>query len=225
MPLARRTQLLRWAGEQEEGWLLEDDYDSEFRYSSRPIPAMQGVDKLGKVVYLGTFSRSIAPSIRVAYAVLPPALLKRYYERFSRTSCTVSRFEQETLRRFLTEGGYTAHLRRMNNLYRRRMAQVTGLLTDAFPDGRVSGTEAGLHFLFTLPRLPEKELIERAEEAGVEVRGLSAYCRGNCPLDSTLVLGFAGLDEKSLRRMDPDDRVAALEGAGLDPYDYIFLAY
>lgn len=200
MPLARRTQLLRWAGEQEEGWLLEDDYDSEFRYSSRPIPAMQGVDKLGKVVYLGTFSRSIAPSIRVAYAVLPPTLLKRYYELFPRTSCTVSRFEQEALRRFLTEGGYTAHLRRMNNLYRRRMARVTGLLAEAFPDATVSGTEAGLHFLFTLPRCSETELKDRAEEQGVEVHGLSAYCRGECPLESTLVLGFAGLDDETAAR-------------------------
>lgn len=200
MPLARRTQLLRWAGEQEEGWLLEDDYDSEFRYTSRPIPAMQGVDKLGKVVYLGTFSRSIAPSIRVAYAVLPPALLKRYYELFPRTSCTVSRFEQEALRRFLTEGGYTAHLRRMNNLYRRRLAQVTGLLAETFPDASVSGTDAGLHFLFTLPRFSERELRQRAEEAGVQVHGLSSYCRGECPMGSTLVLGFAGLDDETAKR-------------------------
>ena len=194
MPLSRRAQLLRWAGEHPERWILEDDYDSEFRYSSHPIPALQGLDKLGRVVYLGTFSRSIAPSIRVAYLILPPLLLERYYAIFPRAACTVSRFEQEALRRFLTQGSYTAHLRRMNNLYRRRLSTVSGLLSNAFPDGVISGAEAGLHFLFTLPRFPEAELKSRARAQGVEVHGLSEYCRNDCPVPSTLVLGFAGLD-------------------------------
>jgi len=199
MPLSRRTQLLRWAGEEEDRWLLEDDYDSEFRYASRPIPAMQGLDKLGRVVYLGTFSRSIAPSIRVAYLILPPVLLERYYEVFERTSCTVSRFEQETLRRFLANGGYSAHLRRMNNLYGRRRTMVGNLLSEAFPDGSVAGAEAGLHFLFSLPRFSELELTKKAAVEGVEVHGLSEYCKGGTPMDSTLVLGFAGLDEEAAK--------------------------
>lgn len=197
MPLTRRAQLLRWAEEQPERWLLEDDYDSEFRYSSRPIPALQGLDRQGRVVYLGTFSRSIAPSIRVAYLLLPPLLLERYYTMFPRVSCTVSRFEQAALCRFLTQGSYTAHLRRMNNLYRRRLSAVTAALTAAFPDCILSGAEAGLHFLFTLPRFSEEELKLRAASQGVEVRGLSEYCHNACPIPSTLVLGFAGLDERA----------------------------
>lgn len=195
MPLSRRAQLLRWASERPERWILEDDYDSEFRYSSHPIPALQGLDKQGRVVYLGTFSRSIAPSIRVAYLILPPRLLERYYAIFPRASCTVSRFEQEALRRFLTQGSYTAHLRRMNNLYRRRLATVSTLLSDAFPDGVIFGSEAGLHFLFALPRFSEAELKSRAREQGIDVHGLSEYCRNDCPVPSTLVLGFAGLEE------------------------------
>jgi len=208
MPLSRRIQLLHWAGEREERWLLEDDYDSEFRYESRPIPAMQGLDKLGKVVYLGTFSRSIAPSIRVAYLILPPVLLERYYRVFERTSCTVSRFEQETLRRFLAGGGYSSHLRRMNHLYERRRSMVIGLLKEAFPDGEVTGIEAGLHFLFSLPRFPEQELKKRAAAADVEVHGLSEYCRNTCPMDSTLVLGFAGLDDGTAK--DAVERLRAV---------------
>ena len=200
MPLSRRTQLLRWAGEAPDRWLLEDDYDSEFRYTSRPIPALQGLDRLGRVVYLGTFSRSIAPSIRVAYLILPPGLLERYYALFARTSCTVSRFEQEALRRFLTGGGYAAHLRRMNHLYRKRMSSLTDALTKAFPDCTISGDGAGLHFLFTLPRFSESELVERAATAGVEVHGLSEYCRTIDAPPSTLVLGFAGLDDRSAER-------------------------
>ena len=197
MPLARRTQLLRWAADGEERWLLEDDYDSEFRYASRPIPAMQGLDKLGRVVYLGTFSRSIAPSIRVAYLILPAPLLERYYRAFPRAASTVSRFEQEALRRFLVQGQYAAHLRRMNNLYRRRRAMVIQALEDAFPHAVISGADAGLHFLFTLPGHSEDELRAAAAAHGVGVHGLSEYCHGPCPMPSTLVLGFAGLDERS----------------------------
>lgn len=200
MPLSRRAQLLRWAGEQPDRWILEDDYDSEFRYTSRPIPALQGLDKLGRVVYLGTFSRSIAPSIRVAYLILPPELLARYYAQFSRVSCTVSRFEQEALRRFLAGGGYAAHLRRMTHHYRRRLSHLTAVLKDAFPDCAISGDGAGLHFLFTLPRLSEDRLVRRAAQVGVEVHGLSEYCRAAAPLPSTLVLGFAGLDDRSADR-------------------------
>lgn len=200
MPLARRTQLLRWAGEAPDRWLLEDDYDSEFRYSSRPIPAMQGLDSLGRVIYLGTFSRSIAPSIRVAYLILPAPLLERYYRLFPRAASTVSRFEQEALRRFLTQGGYAAHLRRMNSLYRHRRALLVQTLEDAFPQGKVSGTEGGLHFLFTLPGLPEEKLKSKAAGHGVAVHGLSEYCRGRCPMASTLVLGFAGMDDESIYR-------------------------
>ena len=198
MPLTRRAQLLHWASEAPERWILEDDYDSEFRYSTHPIPALQGLDKQGRVVYLGTFSRSIAPSIRVAYLILPPLLLERYYRMFPRASCTVSRFEQEALRRFLSQGGYTAHLRRMNNLYRRRLSSVTAALSNAFSDASISGAEAGLHFLFTLPRFSEEELRARAANHGVLVHGLSEYCREACPHPSTLVLGFAGLDETAV---------------------------
>ncbi len=200
MPLARRTQLLRWAGESPNRWLLEDDYDSEFRYSSRPIPAMQGLDSLGRVIYLGTFSRSIAPSIRVAYLILPAPLLERYYRLFPRAASTVSRFEQEALRRFLIQGGYAAHLRRMNSLYRHRRALLVQALEEAFPYGSISGVEGGLHFLFTLPGLPEEELKSKAAGQGVAVHGLSEYCRGACPMASTLVLGFAGIDDESVHQ-------------------------
>lgn len=197
MPMARRTQLLRWASGGDERYILEDDYDSEFRYSSRPIPALQGLDNWGKVVYFGTFSRSIAPSIRVAYLILPPVLLERYRQVFPRAASTVSRFEQEALRRFIAGGQYAGHLRRVGNLYRRRCAALTEAL-GKIPGASISGEGAGLHFLFTLPRLSETELVARAAEVGVGVHGLSEYCRGDCPMPSTLVLGYAGMEEADL---------------------------
>ena len=197
MPAGRRSRLLHWAYAAPGRYIIEDDYDSEFRYTSRPIPALQGMDREGRVIYMGTFSRSIAPAIRVAFAILPPALLGRWQEEFSHSACTVSRFEQEALRRFLVQGLYSRHLRRSVNLYRRKCA----LFTDAL--GRIegvtlSGQQAGLHFLLTLPRRSETELVERAAERGIRIHPLSRYCHRVPPVPSTVVVGFAGLSEREL---------------------------
>ena len=196
MPAGRRSRLLHWAGA-EDHYLIEDDYDSEFRYTSRPIPAMQGLDRAGRVVYMGTFSRSIAPAIRVAYMILPPALLERYRQTFAHTACTVSRFEQESLRRFLVRGRYGRHLRRTGNLYRKKNALFTEKLAE-IPGVTLSGQDAGLHFLLTLPRLTEGELVGRAAAKSVRVSPLSRYCHGAEARPSTVVLGYAGLTEGEL---------------------------
>ena len=197
MPAGRRSQLLHWAASGPGRFLIEDDYDSEFRWSSRPIPALQGLDRAGRVVYMGTFSRSIAPAIRVAYMILPPALLERYRRTFSHGACAVSRFEQESLRRFLAQGLYGRHLRRTGNLYRRKCALFTEAL-EAIPGASITGAEAGLHFLLTLPRFSEEELVARAADQSVRVHPLSRYCHAVPPLPSTVVLGFAGLSEDQL---------------------------
>ena len=197
MPAGRRSRLLRWAAEGEGRYLIEDDYDSEFRYASRPIPAMQGMDRQGKVVYLGTLSRSVAPSIRVAYLILPPALLERYRREFAHTACTVSRFEQESLRRFLARGFYTRHLRRTGNLYREKCRILTEALS-AIPGAELSGHHGGLHFLLTVPGVTEQTLVEAAAARSVRVQPLSRYCHSAEPLPSTVVLGYAGLDREEL---------------------------
>lgn len=194
MPAPRRSELLRWAYGGEGRYIVEDDYDSEFRYTSRPIPAMQGQDVGGRVVYTGTFSRSIAPSIRAAYLILPESLLGAYREKFAHGASTVSRFEQWTLAQFLSSGQYARHLRRVDSLYRARCAALTGALRRAFPAGTVSGNDAGLHLLLTLPGREDADLVRRAAEAGYRVHTLSEYCHGPSPLPGTLVLGFAGLD-------------------------------
>lgn len=198
MPIGRRSRLLEWA-ENGDRFLVEDDYDSEFRYRSRPIPAMQGLDQSGKVIYLGTFSRSIAPSIRVAYLVLPERLLPVYRDRFGWAASTVSRFEQQTLRRFLDEGLMDRHLRRTVNLYRRKQSALLAGLS-GIPGVQFSGSEAGLHFLLTVHGRSEAWLIRRAAEQNIRIRGLSAYAReAHCP-EGTVVLGFAGLREEEIEK-------------------------
>ena len=197
IPAGRRGDLLRWAYARPGRYLVEDDYDSEFRYASRPIPAMQGMDEGGRVIYVGTFSRTIAPSIRVAYLILPPQLLEVYRAKFGHASATVSRFEQEALYRFLSSGAYSRHLRRVGNLYRKRRDALCSALAGW---GEIRGADGGLHLLFTLPGREESDLVARAAKAGYRVRGLGEYGTGRSPLPGTLVLGFAGLPEEKAEK-------------------------
>ncbi len=207
MPIQRRGELLRWAAAGRGRLIIEDDYDSEFRHFSRPLPALQGLDAGGSVAYVGTFSRSLAPSMRLAYMVLPPALLESYRESGLKSGETVSRFEQQTLARFIAEGYYARHLRRAGGVYAARLKKLLGLLAQ-IPGAGFSGQQAGLHFLLTLPSLSESELTERALRAGIRLHGLSEYCREAKAPPSTLVMGFAGLKDGEL-----EAAVAALRSA------------
>ncbi len=207
MPASRRSKLLRWAAAQPGRYLIEDDYDSDFRSLSRPIPAMQGMDG-DRVIYIGTFSRSIAPSIRVAYLVLPESLLPVYRERFGLSASTVSRFEQQTLNAFLRRGFYSRHLRRAASLYRKKEERLLAALGRELPEAVISGAGAGLHFLLTLPGREEGELLARAAGAGIPLRGISGSCLRAQPPGSTLILGFAGLGME-----DIDPAAAALARA------------
>ena len=196
MPASRRSRLLRWAAEGER-WIIEDDYDSEFRYGGRPISSMQGMDRAGRVIYAGTFSRSLAPAIRLAYLVLPPALTDRWLGLFGRQQPTVSRYEQTVMARFLDGGFYGRYLRRVGKLYADRRAVLLPALRQ-IEGVTLSGTDGGVHFLLTNPRLSESELLSRAAAAGISLRGLSEFCRETTPLPSTLVLGFGGLPAEEI---------------------------
>ena len=163
MPAGRRAALLEWALAEPGRYISEDDYDSEFRFELRPLPSLQGMaGSGGPVVYLSTFSRSLAPSIRIAYMVLPRGLLARFEEEFGFYSSTVSRFEQQTLRVFLQEGHFTRHLARCRGKYRTRMQALTGALDSAFGPGQLhfSGQHTGLHLLSQVKNGPgEAELV------------------------------------------------------------------
>ncbi|MHC1786786.1 MAG: PLP-dependent aminotransferase family protein [Christensenellales bacterium] len=207
MPIGRRTQLLHWASQGPGRLLIEDDYDSEFRHSARPLPAMQGLGQAERVVYIGTFSRSLAPSMRLAYMVLPPSLLAACRGAHLKTGETVSRFEQQTLARFIGDGHYLRHLRRAGRAYAQRLQRLQQAL-QALPLASVSGQQAGLHFLLRVPGLSEETLLKRAAGAGIHLKGLSEYCRAVKPPPSTLVLGYAGLQDALI-----GEAVAALANA------------
>ena len=213
MPAPRRAQLLSWAREQPGRYILEDDYDSEFRFDIRPLPSLQGMaGPDGPVVYLTTFSKSLSPGIRIACMVLPGPLLDRYRQDFALYSNTVSRFEQQTLSRFMTGGYFTRHLARMRLTYKKRMEHLTAALTDALGPGLViRGRHSGLHLLLTLPGAGgEARMVSGAAGAGVRLHGLSGYYLARpelCPPD-TVVAGYAALPDS-----DIDAAAAALARA------------
>ncbi|MDO4271069.1 MAG: PLP-dependent aminotransferase family protein [Eubacteriales bacterium] len=202
MPAARRAELLRWAAAAPDRYIIEDDYDSEFRYSSRPIPALGELDRAGRVVYVNTFAKSLAPSLRIGYLVLPDALMARYRERFSLYSSTVPSFEQHTLAKFMRTGGFERHINRSRKVYQARRDALLNALAREFTGlpYSVSGAEAGLHILLSVPNgMDEQTLISRAREAGVRVYGLSGYYTAPAkPPRATLVLGYAGLTEPQI---------------------------
>ncbi len=206
MPAARRTELLTWAEEGGERYLIEDDYDSEFRYASRPLPALQGMGGGERTVYIGTFSRSLAPGIRIAYMALPPGLKKRYDALGLRSGDSVSRFEQGAMARLVSEGHYTRHLRRACNVYRKRCQALYGQLAQ-IPGVSIKGHEAGLHFTIGIVGKSEEELIASADSMGIPLRGLSSYCR-YAELPPALVMGFGGIRDDQV-----DDAATALRKA------------
>lgn len=194
-PILRRQALLRWAEEQ-RGYIIEDDYDSEFRFTGRPIPAMKSIDAAGRVIYMNTFSRSLAPSLRVSYMVLPPSLMEEYPRRLGFYSCTVPAMEQYTLASFLEEGYFESHVNRMRVFYRNRRDEVLAAIGQSPLSGRcrVLGEEAGLHFLLELGTEREDSWLSREMEArGVRLSFLTDYQQrpGAAPLH-TLVVNYPG---------------------------------
>lgn len=207
MPIGRRAALIRWADKGEARYIIEDDYDSEFRYATRPLPALQGLSADGRVIYIGTFSRSLAPSMRLAYMVLPRPLLQAYRQGQFKSGETVSRFEQQTLARFIAEGYYLRHLRRAGKVYGERLRKLLDLLK-GLEGVSFSGEQAGLHFLLRLPHMPEAQMIQKAARQDVQLRGLSEYCMQVKPPGGTVIIGFAGLQDAALQ-----DAAAALRRA------------
>lgn len=195
MPIGRRMELLHWADGEEGRYLIEDDYDSEFRYKGKPLPSLQASDRLGHVIYIGTFSKAIAPAIRVSYMVLPYPLLERYRRECGFFSSTVSRIDQTILNEFISDGYFERYLNKMRKLYRTKHDLLLGELKDFERDFNVSGEHAGLHVLLTDKRgRSENALEQAAAEADVKVYGMGAfYMEKEQGMPATMILGYGGL--------------------------------
>ena len=202
MPIKRRMELLGWAGRIEGRYIIEDDYDSEFRYKGKPIPALQGYDGKGRVIYIGTFSKSIAPAIRMSYMVLPETLCRMYEERCGFISSTVSKVDQLILQRFIEDGYYERHLNKMRALYKSRHDTLLAALREWGADFTVSGENAGVHLLLHFcDGRSEEELIGLAARKGVKVYGLSEYhVEGSREREEAVILlGYANMNEDKIK--------------------------
>jgi len=194
-PIARRQALLRWA-EETDGVIIEDDYDSEFRFTGRPIPTLQSIDTRGRVVYMNTFSQTISPSMRVGFMVLPPRLLERWRRELGFYASTVPALEQQVLARFLGGGWYEQHLSRARKQYRLLREAVLERFRLCPFAASLTDRGAGLHFLLRLNRPEDDEALrQRAEGLGVRLGFLSEYASlPNPAYAHTLVVNYAGLD-------------------------------
>ncbi|MGN0321244.1 MAG: PLP-dependent aminotransferase family protein [Lachnospira sp.] len=178
MPVSRRFELLAWANEKDDRYIIEDDYDSEFRMTGKTIPTMKSIDISEKVIYMNTFSRTLTPTIRISYMVLPPHLAAVYRERLSFYSCTVSNFEQYTLAEFIQDGYFEKHLNRMRLFYSRQREAVLSVLKSGSCKcvGSVREADSGLHFILELnTKLSDDAVKKQLDSCGIHINALSEY--------------------------------------------------
>lgn len=204
-PIGKRYELLAWAVEQDSRYIIEDDYDSEFRLSGKPIPTLQSIDVSEKVIYMNTFTKSLSPTIRISYMVLPHHLLDAFYRKLGFYSCTVSNFEQYTLARFLSENYFEKHINRMRTYYRGIRDELLFSIKKSPLASlcKISEEDAGLHFLMqTDTPLSDEALVEKAKENGLRISCLSQYYSDSaaCPTKHILVLNYSNLTKDSIDR-------------------------
>lgn len=204
MPIKRRLELLNWANKNKNRYIVEDDHDSEFRYKGKPIPALQGMDNNGKVVYIGTFSRAIAPGIRIGYMVLPYSLLKKYQDNLHHYSSTVSRIDQSILTSFIDGGYFERHLNKMRKLYKNKHDYLINSLKIFENNIELLGENAGLYLIIKIKlNICEKELIALAANYSIKLYGLTEHYitkdENQNPKDIMILLGYADLSEIEIK--------------------------
>lgn len=202
MPASRRYELLHWAGQSSSRYIIEDDYDCEFRLYGRPIPTLQSSDTAEKVIYINTFSKTLAPTFRISYMVLPSHLTTLFYQKLGFYSCTVSNFEQFTLAKFIEGGYFERHLNRMRTYYRNKCDKLLQYLAKntTAPYLTVEGENSGLHFLLHLDtQSSDTKLKQVAAIQGLEIKFLSDYYHEKINDNShTLLMNYTGIEEKEL---------------------------
>ena len=210
MPVGRRQELLNWAYEEPERYIIEDDYDCEFRIVGRPIPSLQSMDFSHRVIYMNTFSKTLVPSIRVSYMVLPEKLMDKYISTMNFYACTVSGFEQYALASFLEKGYFERHIRRMITYYRQQREKIQKVFRESALKGisTIVEADAGTHFLLDVDTdLSDTEIKKAAKERGILINCLSEYCFENRDkYRGMLIINYSDLGEEQLH-----DAVKALE--------------
>ena len=202
MPVSRRYELLHWASKKSSRYIIEDDYDCEFRLFGKPIPPLQSIDKSEKVIYINTFSKTLAPTYRISYMVLPPHLASLFYAKLGFYSCTVSNFEQFTLAKFIEGGYFERHINRMRTYYRNKRDNLLQYLAScpASKALQVEGENSGLHFLLHLAtEASDSQLRAAAATQGLQIKFLTDYYHHKLSDNShTLLMNYTGIEDTQL---------------------------
>ena len=202
-PIGRRYELLSWASKSSSRYIIEDDYDSEFRFIGKPIPSLQSIDVMDKVFYINTFSKSLSSPVRISYMVLPKKLMKKYKEDLNFYSCTVPNFEQYTLANFISEGHFEKHINRMKNYYRSQRDLLMDCIKKHPKYNRVKIAEenSGLHFLLHVDTaLSDQELVDNARKNSIHISCLSQYFheKPDNSFPHTILLNYSGINDEKI---------------------------
>lgn len=210
MPAQRRRELLEWADKKDGRYIVEDDFDCEFRTGGKPLPTLFSMDEREKVIYMNTFSKSLTPSIRISYMVLPKHLMEKYKSLLGFYACTVSGFEQLTMEKFLSSGGFERHLTRMRKYYNEIRNYFISEITKSALGKRVKvyETEAGTQFLLSVStEMTDQELADKLREEDVNAAFLTQHCAGEqCMVPHVMVVNYSSIQKEQIpdiiRRME-----------------------
>ena len=204
LSISKRYELLSWAN-QGNRYIIEDDYDSEFRFQGLPIPSLQEIDSLGKVIYINTFSKSMASTLRISYMILPPQLLERFEKQLSFYNNTVSNLQQYTLAYFINDGYFEKHLNRMRLFYqKKRDTFIQKLLTSPLKNHiSIHDEESGLHFIMTIKSdLSEDKICQKALANGLQMTAISHYYQGeNKHFDKSFIVNYANISNQDIEKI------------------------
>jgi len=198
MPISRRYELLAWANEEEGRYIIEDDYDSEFRLNGKPIPTLQSIDANEKVIYMNTFSKSLTSTIRISYMVLPEHLANLFFEKLSFNANTVSTFEQYTLAEFISKGYFEKHINRMRLRYGRKRTKILEIIRKVFNENecRIIENGSGLHFVLEFnTKMPDKKVQEMLLKKKIKIGTISeCYKDENVKDMHQFILNYSSLN-------------------------------
>lgn len=200
MSINNRLEVLNWANSKTSRYIIEDDYDSEFKYVGKPIDPLKKLDTKDKVIYLGSFSKSLAPSLRISYMILPSSLIKILKEDAPFFICSVPVIEQIVMAKFIGNGHFERHLNKMRRIYKKKRELLIENLSKKNKVLDISGADSGLHIVVEFETdKTDEEILEKAKDKGIKIQSLSEFFNDkNSTSKSKFLLGFGGLSKDDL---------------------------
>lgn len=206
MPVKRRLELLTWAENSKNHYIIEDDYDSEFRFNGKPLQTLFSYDKNNKVIYINTFSKTLTPSLRISYMILPQQLLDSFNKKLGFYSCTVSAFEQFALANFINQGFFGKHIIRMKNYYRSlRNALIQSLQNSKIaPKIQIKEEDSGLHFLLQIDSIKTKDELQKdLLSQGIKISLLSDFyypdlTKSDIQQEKIFLINYSGIKKEQI---------------------------